>query len=179
MVRLYALLPLSLVVAVCIFTPLSSALAESFVAVEAGAVYSDVSSSGAGPDDGIDGTDVGYHFGVGLFRQQTDSRWVYGVKVEVENVQDNVLVGLRAIDLGFLVTPRFTIDGFLGAARYDLPTAAYGWRLGLGAKYQFAERWVLAADYVYNDKLTRDSGGDNVGVFYDIDQGLLYLQYRF
>jgi hypothetical protein len=179
MVRVCKLQSLRLMFFVCSLLPMSSAMAESFVAVEVGAAYSDVKSSGRGPDDGVDGTDAGYHFGVGVYRNQDESRWVYGVKLEVEDVQGNVLLGLRALDIEYLVTPRFALKGFLGAARYDLPTAAYGWRMGLGAKYHFAEHWALAADFVYNDKVARDSGGGNVDVFYTIYQGLLYLQYRF
>jgi hypothetical protein len=179
MVRVCKLPLLRLVFFVCSLLPLSVAMAESFVAVELGAAYSDVSSSGQGPDDGIDGKDAGYHFGVGAYRNQDESRWVYGMKLEAEDVQGNVLLGLRAIDLSFLATPRFALKGFLGAARLDLDTAAYGWRLGLGASYQLAEHWVLAADIVYNDKLARDSGGGNVSVFYDIIQAVGYLQYRF
>jgi hypothetical protein len=179
MVRVCRLPLLRLVFFVCSLLPFSSAMAESFVAVEIGAAYSDVESSGAGPDDGVDGTDTGYHFGVGAYRNQDESRWVYGVKLEAEDVQGNMLLGLRAIDVGFLITPRITLKGFLGAARYDLATAAYGWRVGLGASYQLAEHWVLAADIVYNDKLARDSGGGNVSVFYDIIQAVGYLQYRF
>jgi hypothetical protein len=180
MVRVCKLQSLRLMFFVCSLLSLSSAMAESFVAVEIGAVYSDIDSSGPGDDLGIVGTDTGYHFGVGAYRNQDESRWVYGVKLEVEDVQGNVLLGLRAIDVGYLVTPRFALTGFLGAARYDLATAAYGWRFGLGTSYQLAEHWVLAADLVYNDKLSRDSGGSNdTAVYYNIYQGLLSLQYRF
>jgi len=179
MVVLFKVFRLSLVIFVCSLLPLSAVSAESFIEVEVGAAYSDVSSSGEGPDDGVDGTDVGYHLGIGFHRNQDDSRWVYGVKIEADDVQGNMLLGLRALDIEYLITPRFALKGFLGAARYDLPTAAYGWRMGLGAKYRFAEHWALAADFVYNDKLERDSGGSNVSVNYTIYQGLLYLQYRF
>jgi hypothetical protein len=181
MVRVFKLSLLSVVFSVCgTIVPLSSVLAESFVAVEAGVAYSDLLSSREDYDDGLtEGGDVGYHIGVGVYRNQADSRWVYGMKVEAEDVQGNMLLSLRALDLGFLVTPRFALKGFVGAARYDLAGAAYGWRFGLGANYQFAEHWALAADFVYNDKLAIDTGGIGGDVFYDISQGLLYLQYRF
>jgi hypothetical protein len=181
MVRVRNLSLLSVVLFICgTIVPLSSVLAESFVAVEVGAAYSDLASAGADDGDGLtEGGDAGYHLGVGVYRNQADSRWVYGMKVEAEDVQGNMLLSLRALDLGFLVTPRFALKGFVGAARYDLAGAAYGWRFGLGANYQFAEHWALAADFVYNDKLAWDAGGPNINVYYDISQALLYLQYRF
>ena len=78
------------------------------------------------------------------------------------------------------------VTGFLGAARYDLATPAYGVYLGAGAQWRdLVPRLDLSLDLRYASKVARDHlvSGDPVGgrgdSFYDITSAALYLSYRF
>lgn len=137
--------------------PLLPADAGNYIDADIGAVYSEISSSEATSADGdLDGNDTGIHLGVGAYRNKDDSRWVYGVKLELDDVAGNLLLSVRALDLGYNFTPRFMVNGFIGAARWDLATAAYGYRVGVGANYRFGDHWALGSDISYADSVTRD-----------------------
>ena len=148
--------------------PLIPAYAENYIDVDFGVVYSDISSSVTTSADGkLDGGDTGIHLGVGAYRNKDDSRWVYGVKLELDDVAGNLLLSVRAIDLGYKITPRFMVNGFIGAARWDLATAAFGIRFGVGASYRFGEHWALGSDISYSDSVARDKllPGENADIF--------------
>ncbi len=161
--------------------------AENYIDLDIGVVYSDVSVSEPSPIDGnFDSGDAGYHLGVGAYRNNDDSRWVYGVKLELQDVVGSMLLSVRAIDLGYRVTPGLVLNGYLGAARYDLTTPAFGFRAGLGGHYWFSNRWALAAEASYGDTLARDKlvpednpGVGNPDIFFDIVQFSIYLKYKF
>lgn len=169
-------------------TPLLPAYAGNYIDVDFGVVFSDVSSSEPTSADGdLDGGDTGIHLGVGLYRNNDGSPWVYGVKLELDDVAGNLLLSLRALDLGYKITPRFMVNGFFGAARWDLATAAFGIHLGVGANYRFSEHWAVGSDFSFSDSVARDKllPEDNPGmdtlpdIFFDITQINLYLKYRF
>lgn len=165
----------------------TAAAAQNFIDIDAGVVYSDVSASEVSPVDGdFSSGEAGYHFGVGAYRNQENSPWVYGVKLEVQDVVGNALFSLRAIDVGYRFSPQFTLNGFLGAARYDLTTPATGFRGGFGGQFWYSERWAFAAELVFGDALARDKllpeenpGVGSPDIFYDIYQLSLYLKYKF
>jgi len=167
--------------------PLLPAYAGNYIDVDFGVVYSDISSSETTSADGnLDGGDTGIHLGVGAYRNKDDSRWVYGVKLELDDVAGNLLLSVRALDLGYKISPRFMVNGFIGAARWDLATAAFGIRFGVGAKYRFGEHWALGSDISYSDSVARDKllPGDDGGmggpdIFFDIAQISLYVKYMF
>jgi hypothetical protein len=164
-----------------------AAAAQSFIDIDAGVVYSDVSASEVSPVDGdFSSGDAGFHFGIGAYRNKEDSPWVYGVKLEVQDVVGNTLFSLRAIDVGYRFSPQFTLNGFLGAARYDLTTAATGYRVGFGGQYWYSDRWALTTELAFGDALARDKllpeEDPDVGspdIFYDVLQLSLYLKYKF
>jgi opacity protein-like surface antigen len=163
------------------------ATAENFIDVDVGAVYSDVSASEPSPVDGdFSSGEAGYHFAIGAYRNKDESPWVYGVKFEAQDAVGRSLIGIRAIDVGYRFTPKFTFNGFLGASRYDLTTAAYGYRLGIGGRYRLSDRWAVGAEAVFNDKLARDKvlpeenpGEGSPDIFYDIFQLSVIVNYRF
>jgi hypothetical protein len=108
------------------------------------------------------------------------------VKIEVQEAVGHTLLGVRAIDVGYRFTPKFTFNGFLGAARYDLTTAAYGFRLGIGGRYHFSDSWSVGSEFALNDKLARDKvlpeetpGVGSPDIFYDIFQLSVFVKYRF
>lgn len=175
----------------CIFMlslmPLLPVSAQNYIDVDIGAVYSDVSSSETSLADGsLDGGDAGLHFGVGAYRNDKPSHWSYGMKLELDDVAGNLLLSFRVLDLGYQFTPRFKVNGFIGMARWNLATAAIGYRLGLGASYRLTGHWALGADLSYADSVARDfllpgEGGDSTSpdIFYDISQVSFYLKYIF
>lgn len=165
----------------------SPAPAEGFLDMDVGVVYSDVSASEPSPVDGdFTSREAGYHFAIGAYRSSESSPWIYGVRLEAQDVVGKSLLGFRAIDVGYRFTERFTFNGFLGASRYDLTTAAYGYRLGIGGRYRLSEHWAAGAEAVFNDKLARDKilleedpGVGSPDIFYDIFQFSVFVNYRF
>lgn len=163
------------------------ALAENFFDVDVGIAYSDVSVSEPSPVDGdFSSGDAGYHLGAGAYRNNGDSRWIYGVKLEVQDVVGNGMISVRAIDFGYKFTPRFTFNGFLGGARYDLATPAFGYRLGVGGRYWISDRWALSAEASFADSVARDKllpeenpGVGSPDIFFDVFQVSIFLKRKF
>ncbi len=164
----------------------ATAHAQNYVDIDVGVVYSDVSVSEPSPIDG-DFTDAsaGYHLGLGAYRNKIDSNWIYGVKIEFQDVGGSSMLSLRAIDVGYKMTPNFVLNGFIGAARFDLATPATGYRLGVGAQFWFSSKWALAAEAAFGDTLARDKllpgevPGNSPDIFYDVAQLNLYFKYKF
>jgi hypothetical protein len=185
MVTMATIQRVALLAAACLWT--ANVCAENYIDLDFGLAYSDVSVFESSPIDGnFDSGDVGYHVAVGAYRNNDDSRWVYGVKLELQDVVGSMLLAVRAIDLGYQVTPNLVLNGYLGAARYDLTTPAYGYWLGLGGHYWFTNRWALAAEASYGDTLARDKllpeenpGTGSPDIFFDIVQLSVFLKYKF
>ena len=80
---------------------------------------------------------------------------------------------------------RLSIGGFLGAARLDLATPAYGYWLGGAIEYDFSKRWAVSLDLHIGDKLARDNllptdpQGGRPDNFYDLRGVGVYLSRRF
>lgn len=172
--------------AVVLFSFSGRVYAENYLDVDAGIVYSDVSVSEPSPIDGdFENGSAGYHLGFGAYRNKDDSRWIYGVKLEMQDVLGRNLLSVRAIDLGYKISTNVVLNGFLGAARYDLATPAYGYRAGLGGHYRFSDRWAVAAEASYGDSLARDKllpeedPGISPDLFFDIVQLSVYLKIKF
>jgi hypothetical protein len=76
---------------------------------------------------------------------------------------------------------------FLGAARYDLATPAYGYYLGAGLQWRNLFKHVdLGVDYRYADKVARDkllpsdpAPEPRPDEFFDISGTSLSISYRF
>jgi opacity protein-like surface antigen len=177
-------------VAVALFLPAGPLAAQNYIDIDLGAVYSDVDASEVTIADGVlDGTDTGVHLGLGAYRNSENSDWIWGVKLELDDIGGNRLLSVRALDLGFKVTERISVNGFVGGARWDLATAAYGWRFGLGASFRLNDRWALGADLTYSDSIARDKllpdeqetseNPEVPDIFYNINQMNVYLKYIF
>ena len=163
-----------------------SVYSESYFDVDFGLAWSEVSASEPSPVDGdFDSGEVGYHLGVGVYRYAGDSPWVYGVKLELQDVVGSTMISVRAIDLGYRFTPRFTLNGYLGGARYDLATPAFGYRLGVGGRYWMTEQLALSAEVSFADSVARDKllpeepPGNSPDLFFDVSQLSVYLKYKF
>ncbi len=129
-------------------------------------------------------SESGLHLGVGLRRELANGS--IGARVELDDVDGDALLAVRALDYRRHLNGRFAVTAFLGAARLDLATPAYGYYLGTGVELKdLWPRWSIGLDVRYGDKIARDNllptdpqGGrdDN---FYDVSGISLYLSRRF
>ena len=174
-VRLACLLPVLLAVS-------SPASAEVFV--DLGAHSTRVEADIATLPEIVETTQSGWHLGVGARRGLEKGN--IGVRLELDDVDSDLLLALRALDYRRSLSARFAIGGFLGAARLDLGTPAYGYYFG--GTFQVKDllpRWDLALDLRIGDKLARDNllptdpQGGRPDNFYDLTGLSLYLSRRF
>lgn len=130
-------------------------------------------------------TESGLHLGFGA-RRSVGERSDLSVRVELDTVDSDLLLAIRALDYRFHLSDRFALCAFLGAARLDLATPAYGYYLGAGGQWKdIAPGWDLGLDLRLGDKVARDNllPGDPQGGmpdnFHDIYGVSLSLSYRF
>jgi hypothetical protein len=128
-------------------------------------------------------TTSGYHVGAGVRRALKHGN--FGVRLELEDIDSNLLIALRALDYKHAFTQKLSIGGFIGAARLDLATPAYGYWLGGALEYDFSPHWAVSFDLRIGDKLARDNllptdpQGGRPDNFYDLHGFSLYLSHRF
>jgi hypothetical protein len=126
------------------------------------------------------------HIGIGA-RRSVSSRSDLGVRAEIDRIDDHMLLAVRAVDYRYRTQGPLAFSLFLGAARYDLATPAYGYYLGGGAQWRdILPGFDLGLDLRYADKVARDKllPSDTTGElrpdsFYDITSTTLSLSYRF
>jgi hypothetical protein len=126
------------------------------------------------------------HIGIGARRSVT-SRSDLGVRLEVDRIEEEMLLAVRALDYRYRTRGPLAFSLFLGAARYDLATPAYGYYLGGGVQWRnILPGFDLGLDLRYADKVARDKllptdpGSElRPDSFYDISSGTLSLSYRF
>jgi hypothetical protein len=129
-------------------------------------------------------SESGFHLGAGVRRELTNGS--IGARVELDDVGGDLAIAVRALDYRRHLTERFAVTAFLGAARLDLATPAYGYYLGTGVELkELWPSWSLAIDMRYGDKIARDNllptdpqGGKNDN-FYDLSGVAVYFSKRF
>ncbi len=125
------------------------------------------------------------HLALGA-RRAVSRRNDLGVRVEVDRVQDYYLIGVRALDYRFRLTPSIAVSAFAGAARYDRGMPAFGYYGGLGLQWRNLLPGIdLSVDGKYADKVARDKllpsdppSAPRNDVFYDISTITLYATYK-
>ena len=129
-------------------------------------------------------TQTGVHLGAGVRREL--ARGSVGARAEIEDVDGDVLLAVRALDYRRHLTERFAVTAFLGAARLDLATPAYGYYFGAGVQLkEIWPNWSLSVDARYGDKIARDNllpsdpQGGKPDNFYDLSGIAVYLGRRF
>ena len=169
--------------AACLVILPSLAWGELFL--EAGAQSSRIKARIANTEGTVDTTETGAHLGVGVFRTVGD-RNELGVRLEVDNLGSDLLLAVRAVDWRYRVSERLSVGAFLGAARLDLATPAYGYYFGGGIQFRdVMPRWDLGLDLRYGDKIARDNllptdpQGGSPDNFYDLLGVSVYLSRRF
>jgi hypothetical protein len=132
----------------------------------------------------VETTQSGWHVGVGARRGLAQGN--IGVRLELDDLDSDLLIAVRALDYRRWLSQRLAIGGFLGAARLDLDTPAYGYYFG--GTFQVRDllpRWDLALDLRIGDKLARDNvlptdpQGGRPDNFYDLTGFSVYLSRRF
>lgn len=141
------------------------------------------SDKGLTPQREVDST--GPHVALGV-RGAVSEHSDFGTRVELDNVDGRVVIGVRALDYRYRMGDKLAFTAFAGAARYDAPTAAYGYYGGVGAQWRNVVAGLdLNLDLRASDKIARDVvlptdpqsvWGD---VYYQIYSANLYLSYRF
>lgn len=172
----------ALLAAAFVLTPIA-APAEVFVDLGVSATH--IESKIALRDDTVDRRDAGLHAGVGV-RRAIGERSDIGARLELDVVDSDTLLAVRAFDYRYHVTPRVALGAFLGAARLDLATPAYGYYAGFGVQFTDVwPRWDLGLDFRYGDKVARDNvlptdpQGGSPDNFHDVVGARLYLSLRF
>lgn len=160
-------------------------LAAADISVDVGAQVSRIEARIANMEDTTETTESGGHIGFGASRR-IGERNEFGARIEFDNLGSDLLIAVRAIDYRRHVSERFAFGGFLGAARLDLATPAYGYYFGAGVQFKdLMPNWDLNIDLRYGDKVARDNllptdpQGGRPDNFYDILGASLYLSRRF
>jgi hypothetical protein len=130
--------------------------------------------------------DYGPRIGIGA-RRSISQRGDLGARIEFSQVDGHGLLAVRAIDYRYrMKNRRLALTGFVGAARYDPATVAYGLYAGAGMQWRNAlPGWDLDFDLSCAFKLARDDllPSDPIGgrpdSFYDIYGATLALSRRF
>jgi hypothetical protein len=159
------------------------ARAESFI--DLGLNVSSVGAKIANRQARVSTSTTGLHFGVGARRELANGGNI-GVRLELDDVDSNLLLAVRALDYRFNLSQRLAINAFAGAARLALATPAYGYYLGGGVQFKDVKpRWDLSVDLRYGDKIARDNllptdpQGGSPDNFYDLTGVSVYLSRRF
>jgi hypothetical protein len=126
----------------------------------------------------------GWHVGTGVRRASQHGS--FGVRLELDDVDGDTLLSVRALDYRHLIKGRLAVSAFLGASRLDLATPAFGYYLGGGLTLRdLFPRWDLTLDLRYGDKIARDNllpsdpQGGRPDNFYDLSGASLYFSRRF
>ncbi len=142
--------------------------------------------SGPTPDAWTDRS-TGYHFSGGV-RRQVSKRGDLGVALEIDDIDDDLMLSVRALDYRYRMTPHIAANGFFGVGRYDRGAPAYGWYLGAGLQWRnLLPDWDLGIEGRYYDKLSRNRVApgdpspviDRPRIHYDVESVTLYLSRHF
>lgn len=129
--------------------------------------------------------EVAPHVGIGA-RRSVSKRGDLGVRAEFDRVNDRMLFSVRALDYRYRIGEHLALSAFLGAARYDLETPAFGFYGGLGMQWRdILPRIDVSLDARYADKVARDKMTpsdpptfNRNDIFYDISSVALYASYK-
>jgi len=127
----------------------------------------------------------GPHFAVGARRAVSDSNDL-GARVEFDQIDDHLLIGLRALDYRHRFGSPLAFSLFAGVARYNLDTPATSIYAGMGGGWRnIMPKWDLDLDIRYAQNVARDHvlESDVQGLrpdsFYKIESATLYLSRHF
>lgn len=127
----------------------------------------------------------GPHFGLGA-RRMVSSHNDLGVRLELDQIDKHLLIGVRPIDFRRRFAGHFALNIFAGVARYNVATPATSVYAGLGGQWRdIVHKWDLNLDLRHAQNLQRDHvlASDVQSIqpdsFYRIDSATLFLSRRF
>ena len=110
----------------------------------------------------------------------------WGVRVELDQVDSHLLIGVRPIDYRHRFGEHVALNLFAGIERYDLATPAYGMFGGIGTEWlNILPKWDLGVDFRYSQNIARNHvlPTDPIGIrpdsFYKIQSVIGYVTRRF
>jgi len=139
--------------------------------------------------DGADKTNgpraTGAHAAIGARRAISQHNDI-GTRFEFDSVDGHSLVGVRLLDYRYRLNWPVAVGVFLGAARYDLATPAYGVYYGVGLQWlNVLPGWDIGADVRYYNSIARDHllpsdpQTPRPDSFYDFSGGTVSISYHF
>ena len=169
------------VLALCLIAP--PAGAEAFFDI--GISHSQIESKNTDVSVRPDRTETSLHLGIGASRS-VGERGELSVRLELDDLGSDWLLAVRALDYRHHISERLAFNVFVGAARFDLATAAFGYYYGAGIQFkQLVSNWDLSVDLRIADEVARDNllpsdpQGGNPDNFRDIFGVSVYLTRRF
>ena len=130
---------------------------------------------------------TGAHVGFGA-RRTVSERGDIGFRIELDDVEDNALLSVRAIDYRYRLGRKLALSGFLGVARYDYGLATNGYYWGWGVQLRdVLPNWDIGLDWRHHETLNRDkalptdpvpSVETHPRLYIDIDGVSLYVTRR-
>ncbi len=124
------------------------------------------------------------HIGLGL-RRAVSRRNDFGTRIEFDNIGGSLFTALRAVDYRHRFGSTFAVNFFLGAARYEALTPAFGWYGGAGVQWHdLWKNWDVGVDYRIGDHMARNKTPSESAViwpnaFYTIQGVSTYISRRF
>jgi hypothetical protein len=125
------------------------------------------------------------HLGLGA-RRPVSEHSDLGARIEFDEIESELLIAVRALDYRYRLSKHVAFTAFVGAARYDLPTPAFGYYGGVGAQWRNVMQHLdVSLDVRYGDKIARDKllptdppSLPRPDEFYDLFGATLYFSYR-
>ena len=102
-------------------------------------------------------TELSPLMGLALLKR-TGERSIIGTKVEFQRINGALLTAFRAIDYRYILNSQWQLGAFIGAAKYDFRSPAYGYTAGFGGFYRppHWKKWSIGMEVQFMDKLARD-----------------------
>lgn len=153
--------------------------------VDAGINFSELAIRLDGSPAHTESLGVAPHFAIGA-RRAVSERSDLGVRAEIDDIDDDLLFSVRALDYRYRFDNPLALSLFAGASRLDLATPAYGYYYGAGVQWRNLLRNMDASlDFRYADKIARDkllpsepSSVKRPDSFYDLTGATFSLSYR-
>lgn len=131
-------------------------------------------------------TQLAPHVAIGA-RRAVSQRNDLGVRLELDRIDSELMLAVRALDYRYRFSSPLALSAFIGAARYDAATPAYGYYFGGGVQWRdILPHMDVNLDVRYFDKVARDKllssdppTDPRPDIFYDVAGAILALSYRF
>jgi hypothetical protein len=125
------------------------------------------------------------HFAIGA-RRAVSERSDLGVRAELDDIDGNRMLSVRALDYRYRFRNPLAVSVFLGASHLDLATPAYGYYYGAGVQWRnLLPNIDVGLDLRYGDKIARDKvlpsdppSTKREDAFYDVTGATLSVSYR-